>query len=374
MSPRTGKRHLTRFVLPSALLAFVVAAAASGSVLVAQEAPRRINFERDSSTAEVSARLSGGSDRHEYIFFSRTGRTLDLQVTSGEVGFTLRALDGTPIGPTEGGWRPGQLSGGMVLVLPHKGDYIIGIAPLRRAGRSGALPYALRLSLTVERPEQPARDDVDDESAAPPRPVPPGGADGGGAAAGAAASTPYERAYNNLMALKSFHFVFTAERQPNQYGGPQRLRAEGDYDARSRAWRYTLSTSAESEELDGDWVKINSTGATYHLMSGGWRQQGLSIIDSTDGSIEVMRKAMAPARPDLGRNDPPPTVGTDTVEGQECTRYGFTVPAGRALGGAFEACLNSRGDFVRLDSLDTVYRYRVVLSRHNQAVRITAPR
>ena len=76
MSPRTGKRPLTRFVLPSALLAFVVAAAASGSVLVAQEAPRRINFERDSSTAEVSARLSGRSDRHEYIFFSRTGRTL----------------------------------------------------------------------------------------------------------------------------------------------------------------------------------------------------------------------------------------------------------------------------------------------------------
>jgi hypothetical protein len=108
-------------------------------------------------------------------------------------------------------------------------------------------------------------------------------------------------------------------------------------------------------------------------MGGGWRRQGLSIVDTTDSSIEVMRKAMAPARPDLGRNEPPPLVGTETIEGQECLRYSFTVPVGRSLAGTYDAYLNSRGDFIRLDSLDTVYRYSVVLSRQNQPVRISAP-
>jgi hypothetical protein len=338
---------LKRCVRLSALL-LLFAASSGGSVLRAQEAPRRIEFERGSSTAEVAGTLVGRNARDEYIFSSRTGRTLDVQVTSGEVGFTLQAPDGTPLGPPDTGWRPGQLAGGMVLVLPHRGDYRISVAPLRRTGRGGTLPYTLRLTLTDE------GQSADDATTGDP-------------------TISYEHAYNNLMALSSFHFVLTAERQPNQFGGPQRLRAEGDYDARSRAWRYTLSTSAASEELDGEWVKLNATNTSYHLMSGGWRRQGLSIIDTTDSSIEVMRKAMAPARPDLGRNEPPPLVGTETIEGQACSHYSFTVPAGRPLVGTYDAYLNARGDFIRLDSLDAVYRYSVLISRQNQPVRISAP-
>lgn len=365
MNTINGKSVLLALAISCAALPFAPAAAAGGSALRAQETPRRIEFERGSSTAEVTGTLAGRNARDEYIFFSRTGQTLDLQVTSGDVGFTLQALDGTPLGPPDTGWRPGQLAGGMVLVLPHKGDYRISVAPLRRTRGSGTLPYTLRLTLTVE--GQPADD------AATPRPV-PGGAGGGDTTATTDDPTiSYEHAYNNLMALNSFHFVLTAERQPNQFGGPQRLRAEGDYDARSRAWRYTLSTSAASEELDGEWVKINSTNASYHLMNGSWRQ-GLSIIDTTDASIEVMRKAMAPARPDLGRSGPPPVVGTETIEGQECSHYSFTVPAGRSLVGTYDAYLNSRGDFIRLDSLDTVYRYIVLISRQNQPLRISAPK
>jgi hypothetical protein len=251
ISSRTARRpsdpralkSLSHAVLSLLLLVFV-------SIPLIASPPRGAQGGEPSTRLEPRRpikRAIAGGETHSYIVAIEAGQFVDIAVVqeNSQVSLTLLSPEGKHLTEVEGS----PTTRGLIHVLhiaETGGAYALDVHLLNRQASAGAY------EIVVAEARSPTPQDV---------------ARVGAEKVGAARISASFYAVM-LQSMASDH----SNPEPkcsSHVPDDSRLAAQKLF---PRAWRYTLSTSAASEELDGEWVKINSTNASYHLMSGGWRR------------------------------------------------------------------------------------------------------
>jgi hypothetical protein len=190
-----------------------------------------------------------------------------------------------------------------------------------------------------------------------------------------AGSSAYERAFNKLRGASSYRFALKMDGVPGGMNAETHIMSEGVYEASSRSWQYKVTGTDSGGSVNKEFLKINPSSKVYRKKDGAWvNDDSLSSLDFTDVNVDLVEGFFAPSRPDMDRSGLPQMVGTETIDGQECEHYRFEVTGGSMFKGVYDAYLSkASGEFIRLDTKDSLTQFSLKLSQLNAPVTIEQP-
>jgi hypothetical protein len=187
-----------------------------------------------------------------------------------------------------------------------------------------------------------------------------------------AGESAYARAFNKLRGASAYHFALKTDGLPGGMNAATHTAAEGVYEASTRAWQYKLTGADSNGPVNKEFIKINSSNKNYAKKDGAWAEQ--KFLDFTDASVDLIEGFFAPSRPDMNRMGLPQMVAVETIDGQECEHYHFEVTGESMFKGVYDAYLSKvSGEFIRLDTQDSLNQFTLKLSQLNAPVRIEQP-